>query len=70
MIGPTLKHIALMAALAAVPAAPARAQDLGPFDMLIQGGRILDGTGNPWFRADVGIRDGDGSDLALSAAWP
>jgi N-acyl-D-aspartate/D-glutamate deacylase len=29
-----------------------------PFDSLIQGGRILDGAGNPWRRADVGILDG------------
>jgi len=29
-----------------------------PFDILIRNGRVLDGTGNPWFRADVGIRDG------------
>ena len=28
------------------------------FDVLITGGRILDGTGNPWFFGDVGIRDG------------
>ena len=27
-----------------------------PFDVLISGARIIDGTGNPWFRADVGIR--------------
>ena len=27
-----------------------------PFDVLIRNGRVLDGTGNPWFYADVGIR--------------
>ena len=25
------------------------------FDILIRNGRILDGTGNPWYRADIGI---------------
>jgi N-acyl-D-amino-acid deacylase len=25
-------------------------------DVILHGGRILDGTGNPWFRADIGIR--------------
>lgn len=29
-----------------------------PYDVLIRGGRLLDGTGNPWRRADVAIRDG------------
>lgn len=28
------------------------------FDLLIVGGRIVDGAGNPWFRADLGIRGG------------
>lgn len=27
------------------------------FDVLIRGGHIVDGTGNPWYAADVGIRD-------------
>lgn len=27
------------------------------FDVIIRGGRVLDGTGNPWFVADIGIRD-------------
>src|SRR6059036_3162440 len=29
-----------------------------PYDLLITGGRVLDGTGNPAMYADVAIRDG------------
>ncbi len=29
-----------------------------PYDLVISNARIIDGTGNPWFRADVGIRNG------------
>lgn len=28
------------------------------FDLLITNGRIVDGSGNPWFRTDIGIKDG------------
>jgi N-acyl-D-amino-acid deacylase len=28
------------------------------YDVLIRGGRVVDGTGSPWFHADVAIREG------------
>jgi N-acyl-D-amino-acid deacylase len=33
------------------------AQD-APFDLVITHGRIIDGTGSPWYSGDIGIRDG------------
>ncbi len=40
--------------------AGARPIDAGaaPFDIVIRDGRILDGTGSPWYSGDVAIRDG------------
>jgi N-acyl-D-aspartate/D-glutamate deacylase len=29
-----------------------------PYDVVIRNGRVFDGAGNPWIRADVAIRDG------------
>jgi N-acyl-D-amino-acid deacylase len=28
------------------------------FDLILKNGRVVDGSGNPWFKADVGIKDG------------
>src|SRR5262245_10470682 len=44
--------------LAATPIAHAQPGPREPFDLVIRGGRIVDGTGNPWFEGDLAIRGG------------
>jgi N-acyl-D-amino-acid deacylase len=48
-------RIALAAAL--LCGAAARGAE-PPFDLVIANGHVIDGTGSPWYSADVGIRDG------------
>jgi N-acyl-D-aspartate/D-glutamate deacylase len=53
-VRPTSLTVAV--ALALAPAA-LRAQ-ADPFDVVIRHGRIIDGTGSPWYGGDIGIRGG------------
>jgi N-acyl-D-aspartate/D-glutamate deacylase len=49
----------LVAALTLAACGPAPSADGppdGPYDVILRGGRVLDGSGNPWYRADVAIR--------------
>lgn len=46
------------AALLSVAALAARQAPAQSFDLLIQNARVFDGTGNPAFPADIGVRDG------------
>jgi len=48
--------LVLTALLGPVPGSSA--QEPSRYDVVIRGGRVLDGTGNPFFHADVAIDDG------------
>ena len=49
--------LALGSLLMGQPCSRARA-DAPVYDLLITNARIVDGSGNPWYRADVAVRDG------------
>ncbi len=54
MSGVLLRFAALCVCLFCAPALAGDA----PFDLIIANGHIIDGTGSPWYTADLGIRDG------------
>jgi N-acyl-D-aspartate/D-glutamate deacylase len=69
LLGPTLFSVILVFSPSSPGEEPSASAE--SYDVLIRGGRIVDGTGNPWFEADVAIR-GDkiaaiGRDLGSSA---
>ena len=51
-----MRRLCWAVVLACVAALPAEAQTRESFDLIIRGGRIVDGTGNPWVMADIGVR--------------
>ena len=59
--------VTLMTLLAACGPSP---QGDEPFDLLITNGRVIDGMGNPWYRADVGIRGGVIAEIGSLAGRP
>ncbi len=51
--------ISIAGLLLVMLAPPLRAQSSPtPFDLVIEHGRIIDGTGSPWYTGDLGIRGG------------
>ena len=59
-IGVVMLFIGIIAAATefSIPRSLVRAagEDAETYDLIIRGGHILDGTGNPWYAADIGIR--------------
>ena len=49
----------LLASLFAVFSGTSGGAGKGDFDVLITGAHVVDGSGNPWYLADVGVRDGN-----------
>ncbi len=53
---PAMRKLLFASCLLILFAVPAPAQST--YDVILYNGRVIDGTGNPWYVADVGIRDG------------
>src|SRR5256885_15690715 len=65
----SLPLLLLLAAACAHGRAPGTPAPLTrPYDVVIEGGRVVDGTGNPWFYGDVAIK-GDRIARIVPAGW-
>ena len=54
----TRRRFVLLAFLSALLIPPRVGAQSTPFDIVITHGRIIDGTGSPWYSGDIGIRGG------------
>jgi N-acyl-D-amino-acid deacylase len=59
-----------LAALALLAAFPSVQPQDAPYDLLLKNGRIVDGTGSPWFTGDVAIRGDSIARIAPSIDAP
>ena len=62
---PAVVGAGVLAAIATTLADGSRGQGGEGYDLVFRGGRVVDGTGSPWARADVAVR---GDTIALVAA--
>src|SRR4051812_7431626 len=51
-----LTSLSAYSAYSAAPAHPAHFGYSAAYDIVLKNGRVVDGTGSPWFTADVAIR--------------
>ena len=50
-----MKPVTFLLCLLAIVALSCQTSPEGPYDIIIQNARIIDGTGNPWYQSDIGI---------------
>jgi dihydroorotase/N-acyl-D-amino-acid deacylase len=58
MAGAAVLGILLLGGYAVAKSARAGTAAASGYDVVIRNGKIIDGTGSPWFAGDIGIRDG------------
>jgi len=50
-----MKPVTFLLCLLAIVALSCQTSPEGPYDIIIQNAKIIDGTGNPWYQSDIGI---------------